>query len=386
MSQQDDFRYFQPLTTSTTVRPWNAEPKDEEPEYDDTAPLPLLIGIGLTLFIGFVILILICCCCRIRRPPADSSAAHASQANYQRAPLADGMGGGMAYPLTSLPPETGFPNASIGYQAPPQMASVVKMDYGMIGSGPGTDGIHQVPQTQLKQQPPHFGGVPTFPQAQYIASSYTPNAVPSYVPGQRPAVSYTHSSQASSSSASEAAADNMHSQGVVRALGPPGFPYQQQKGFPGQGFQYQIVPQQPFHPMMPPPGLTHQQQQQLYMTGRSSPAVMMHPDGQIIGKNFIGNINQQHQVINSPGTIQNLSQPPSASDNGGVVRAGLEDHPTSTVNSTPVTVNTGSDTAAATDASHQQGSEEISPSTKLLSQDESDRRTSDYSKTDGEEE
>ena len=113
---------------------------------------------------------------------------------------------------------------------------------------------------------------------------------------------------------------------------------------------------------------------------------MMHPDGQIIGKNFIGNINQQHQVINSPGTIQNLSQPPSASDNGGVVRAGLEDHPTSTVNSTPVTVNTGSDTAAATDASHQQGSEEISPSTKLLSQDESDRRTSDYSKTDGEEE
>ena len=87
---------------------------------------------------GFVILILICCCCRIRRPPADSSAAHASQANYQRAPLADGMGGGMAYPLTSLPPETGFPNASIGYQAPPQMASVVKMDYGMIGSGKNT--------------------------------------------------------------------------------------------------------------------------------------------------------------------------------------------------------------------------------------------------------
>lgn len=398
MSQFENFDKYFPLPTSTTERPWYVNPPRPEPEeieYDDTAPLPLLIGIGLALFIGFVILILICCCCRVRRPAPD-----ASQANYQRAPLADGGGGGgVAYPLTTLPTESGFGSPPVSYQpSPAQMTSLVKMDYGMIGSGPGitqgTDSIHQVPQTQLKQQPPHFGGVPTFQQAQYVATSYAPG----FYPGQTQGVSYHHSSQASSS-ASEATSDNAHSHGGVRTLGQPRFPYQVQQTAlpPGQGYQYQMVPQQPFHSMMSQPRLNHhqliqQQQQKMYMSGRTTPAaVVLHPDSQFggVGVNYTGNINtNQNQQMMNPALQQHplpvSSAPQPSLDNSDSILDAPKHPMTSTPVSTPVTVMTGAIDAAA--ASQQISSEDTSPSAKPLLPVDGAHPPSVSSNTDEEEE
>ncbi|GFR78532.1 hypothetical protein ElyMa_002264700 [Elysia marginata] len=308
-------------------------------------------------------------------------------------------------PLPTSSTESGFPNPPVCYQAPPQL---VKMDYGMIGSAPGSDGIHQVPQTQLKQQPPHFGGVPTFQQAQFVATSYAPGFYPA---GQGPGVvAYPHSSHASSS-ASEAASENIQSQGVVQGFGRPRFPYQQQpqqNALPGQGYPYQMVPQQQFHPMMPAPRLSHhqlvqhqQQQQQLYIAGRNSPAVMMHPDGQVVaGNNYTGNLNmnqnQSQQGFNSQNPPQHHPQTPSAppqrtSDDVDSSQGAVENPPSYVSISTPITVET-TGTTGATTTSHPSSSDSMSPSlntspsAKPLIPTESGRPPSVASNTDGEEE
>ncbi|XP_059160156.1 uncharacterized protein LOC131943872 [Physella acuta] len=239
------------LYTTTTGHYYRDKDRDSSHiELDDTAPLPLLIGIGLALFLGFVVLVLICCLCRRRRPASSSEHQHPNMANYQRAPVTDGMvggGGGMAYPMTAVPPSA-FHN-SIPYN--PHMGHTVH-NYGVIGSGMK---FNHPPQGQYPQQPPHFGGVPTFPPNQYIPSLPLP---PMSTPHQSHSLS--HSSQASSS-VSGATADplvpmstspNMHAQQP-----------QQQQYHP---HQYQQMPSVLQH---------HQHLQQ--MAGRESPSFQYPP-------------------------------------------------------------------------------------------------------------
>lgn len=98
-------------------------------EVDDSAPVPLIVGIALAIFIGFVIIV--CCICRRRSITSGSNAQNASN-NYQRAPTGDGgtfaggftggggvgVGGG-AYPMAPMnsiyPPAQGqVPSATVG--------------------------------------------------------------------------------------------------------------------------------------------------------------------------------------------------------------------------------------------------------------------------------
>ncbi|XP_005098684.1 extensin [Aplysia californica] len=202
----DDFDYglykFFTSTSTTTVRPRRGRGHNNnvDIDLDDTAPLPLLIGIGLALFIGFVILILICCLCRRKRPaPSSSAAERPANAAYQRAPVTDG---GMAYPMTVVPPVS-YANTGMTYQHPHPavMAQGQQHNYGVIGPGVNHN---SGPHSQFQPPPPHFGGVPTFPPNQYLASVPIPPA-PSHTPvpgGQAPSLS--HSSQASTVSGTTA--------------------------------------------------------------------------------------------------------------------------------------------------------------------------------------
>ncbi|GFN91398.1 hypothetical protein PoB_001790400 [Plakobranchus ocellatus] len=373
---------FITTTSTTTPRPWDRGHHDDV-ELDDTAPLPLLIGIGLALFIGFVILVLICCCCRRpRSPPSSGTLPPVSQAVYQRAPFSDGIGGGVSYPMTALPPEPGYPNTVLGCPPPNSMVPVVKRDYGMIGSGPGlapmTETMHQVPQHL--QSHPHFGGVPTFPQNQYLTSH-----AQSPIPGHPTQTSIAHqgpfspSSHASSSSASGPSGDPHVPTMATVPTSTQKFSYQQQKSFPGQNYQYQVLPQQYFHPMMPPPHLS--QQPQLYMSGQNSQA-MIHSDsfGNNIGHNNANmNSNQPFPIQNFPTTSQPQSLPPSLiTSHNQRSPASLDDHEDAS---------TDAATGAATDSaiSTQSASENPLVSDKLLPPDENARPLSLNSSIESEE-
>ncbi|CAG5129280.1 unnamed protein product [Candidula unifasciata] len=255
------YQYY--ITTSTTTEsPYDrGANRFEDVELDDTAPLPLFIGIGLALFIGFVILVLICCFCRRRRVPSAAPPDRPINAShYQRAPVADGIGVGVAYPLSSVPTMP-YPNSSVVYP-PPHMGPMIQHNYGVIGAGVNYNGANHYPQ-----QPPHFGGVPAYPPNHYMATlPMAPHTTPlqSHSP--------SHSSQASSS-VSGATAD---------PLVPSPSPFlqlQQQQHLQQQLQQHHHHPQQLHqfpHQQHISPAVAfqhHQHMQQQFLGGRQSPAL-----------------------------------------------------------------------------------------------------------------
>ncbi|KAI8771044.1 uncharacterized protein LOC106050686 [Biomphalaria glabrata] len=240
--------------TTTTVKPRKLD-KSKDIELDDTAPLPLLIGIGLALFLGFVVLVLICCLCRRKRPPPTDGQQHINTATYQRAPMSDAMmGGGMAYQMTAVPP-TGFHNAM---QYNPHMGHPTQHNYGVLGPGMN---FPSAPASQYSQQPPHFGGVPTFPPNQYIPS--VPLPPPSL---SQQSHSQSHSSQASSS-VSGATADPL----VPMTSSPSVLAHQHH-----MQLQQQYYPPMYHQNMTAQSALQHHQHMQR-IAGRESPAFQYSP-------------------------------------------------------------------------------------------------------------
>ncbi|KAH9505329.1 hypothetical protein Btru_058352 [Bulinus truncatus] len=286
--------------TTTTARPKKFEKfrdvteKSNRIELDDTAPLPLLIGIGLALFLGFVVLVLICCFCRRKRPASSEAQPHVNTANYQRAPMSDAMmTGGMAYQMTAVPP-TVF-HGGVPYN--PHMGHPTQHNYGVIGAGMK---FPSPPVGQYPQQPPHFGGVPTFPPNQYIPS--LPLPPPSMTQQSH---SLSHSSQASSS-VSGATSDPLvpastspsalahqqhvqqHQQSMQQQQQQQHMQHQQQQQHMQQQQQHMqqqqqhMQQQQQYYPQMyhqnmsPPSAFQHHQHMQL-MAGRESPAFQYSP-------------------------------------------------------------------------------------------------------------
>ncbi|XP_076436842.1 uncharacterized protein LOC143276249 [Babylonia areolata] len=186
---------WDPLSPQTSTRQtpgfvWptgSTTPKD----VDDQAPIPLIVGIALALFIGFVIIV--CCICRRRSLSSSSSGTQESNSAYQRAPTADGNpapGGGFGAGVGG----NSYPMATVNSKYPPPLSQGQPM--GMPGQAMtgGMNMGHQQPlvshQQQQQQQPPY----PVLPP-----NAYTPpyplgtSTLPAYMPT-------SHSSHTSSAS------------------------------------------------------------------------------------------------------------------------------------------------------------------------------------------
>ncbi|BFZ06007.1 hypothetical protein BsWGS_09046 [Bradybaena similaris] len=275
MSDYGLYQYY--ITTSTTTESSydRGVKRFKDVELDDTAPLPLFIGIGLALFIGFVLLVFICCFCRRRRVPSASPDRPINASHYQRAPMTDGIGVGVAYPLSSVPAMP-YPSSTVVYP-PPHMGPMIQHNYGMIGAGVNYNSANHYPQ-----HPSHFGGVPAYPPNHYMPSlPLAPHTTPlqSHSP--------SHSSQASSS-VSGATAD---------PLVPSASPFLQQQQHLQQHHHHphpQQLHQFPHQQHISQAAALqhHQHMQQQFMAGRQSPAL------------------HYSQMIYSPVSLNEHSAPP----------------------------------------------------------------------------